>query len=208
MRRKAKKGEHVRENTSVPDDDRACLDRGNARGGDRPYSSATEKEAVTGRGGAQPDDSAHRSGQGGERRCILGLLNRKQWKGKGGSGRLGQGGEEGAREGSWRLGASVLHMMTKERTQTRSRMDVACPKIGLRGAWVAQSVKRLTSGQVTAQVMISRFASLSTALGCAGSSEPGACFRFCVSLSLSAPPTLALSLSKMYKHEGKLQRLR
>ena len=145
MRRKAKEGEHVRENTSVPDDDRACLDRGNARGGDRPYSSATEKEAVTGRGGAQPDDSAHRSGQGGERQCILGLLNRKQWKGKGGSGRLGQGGE-GAREGSWRLGASVLHMTTKERTQTRSRMDAACPKIRLRGAWVAQSVKGLTSG--------------------------------------------------------------
>ena len=36
---------------------------------------------------------------------------------------------------------------------------------------------------------------------CADSSEPGASFRFCVSLSLSAPPplTLCLSLSKINK---------
>ena len=31
---------------------------------------------------------------------------------------------------------------------------------------------------------------------CAGSSEPGACFGFCVSLSLSAPPLLTLGLSQ------------
>ena len=33
---------------------------------------------------------------------------------------------------------------------------------------------------------------------CADSSEPGACFRFCVSLSVSVPPrlTLCVSLSK------------
>ena len=30
---------------------------------------------------------------------------------------------------------------------------------------------------------------------CADSSEPGACFGFCVSLSLSAPPLLVLALS-------------
>ena len=36
---------------------------------------------------------------------------------------------------------------------------------------------------------------------CADGSEPGACFGFCVSLSLSAPPpSLSLSLSKINKH--------
>ena len=34
---------------------------------------------------------------------------------------------------------------------------------------------------------------------CADSSEPGASFRFCVSLSLSAPPPLSLSLSLSQK---------
>ena len=32
---------------------------------------------------------------------------------------------------------------------------------------------------------------------CADSSEPGACFRFCVSLSLCPKPARALSLSKI-----------
>ena len=52
-----------------------------------------------------------------------------------------------------------------------------------RGSWVAQSVKRQTS----AQVMSMPFVNLSPASGgfCSDSSEPGACFRFCVSLSLS-----------------------
>ena len=36
---------------------------------------------------------------------------------------------------------------------------------------------------------------------CANSSEPGACFRFCVSLSLYPFPTLTLSLSKINKHK-------
>ena len=57
--------------------------------------------------------------------------------------------------------------------------------------WGIQLVKRLTS----AQVMISRFVGSSPALGSVDSSEPGACFGFCVSPSLSAPPLLALSLS-------------
>ena len=37
---------------------------------------------------------------------------------------------------------------------------------------------------------------------CADSPKPGGCFGFCVSLSLSAPPPLALclSLSKVNKH--------
>ena len=49
---------------------------------------------------------------------------------------------------------------------------------------MAQSVKRLTS----AQVMIS-VCELKPHVGlCAGSSEPGTCFGFCVSLSLCPPP--------------------
>ena len=52
----------------------------------------------------------------------------------------------------------------------------------LRGAWEAQSVKWPTS----AQVMISRSVSWSPRVGlCADNSEPEACFRFCVSLSLT-----------------------
>ena len=59
------------------------------------------------------------------------------------------------------------------------------------GAWVAESVKRLT----VAQVMISWFVSSSPALGCVltvRSPEPA---LDSVSLSLSAPPLLSLSLS-------------
>ena len=50
------------------------------------------------------------------------------------------------------------------------------------GAWVTQPVKRPTA----AQIMISWFMSSSPA--------SGACIRFCVSLSLSAPLPLVLSL--------------
>ena len=73
-----------------------------------------------------------------------------------------------------------------------------------RGAWVAQSVGRLT----LAQVMISQLSGFEPCVGlCADISEPGACFRFCVSLSLSTlclpslPPSLTfcLSLSKINK---------
>ena len=62
-----------------------------------------------------------------------------------------------------------------------------------RGTWVAQLVKHPTM----AQDMISRFVSSSPASGSvlADSSETGACFRFCVSLSLCPSPAHALSLS-------------
>ena len=64
-----------------------------------------------------------------------------------------------------------------------------------RGAWVAQSVERLTS----AQVMISRSVSLSPTLGSvltAQSLEPA---LDSVSPSLSAPPPLMLCLSLSQK---------
>ena len=61
-----------------------------------------------------------------------------------------------------------------------------------RGACVAQSVERPTS----AQDMISRFMSENQPCIrlCSDSSEPGACFRFCVSFSLCPSPACALSL--------------
>ena len=71
-----------------------------------------------------------------------------------------------------------------------------------RGAWVAESVKRPTSAQVT----ISRSVSLSPAVGLwADGSEPGACFQFCVSLSLCPSPVhaLSLSVSKINKRKKK-----
>ena len=67
----------------------------------------------------------------------------------------------------------------------------------LRGAWVAQPVKRPTS----AQVMISQFVSSSPLSGSgltAQSLKPacfGVCVCVCVYVSLSAPPLLALCLS-------------
>ena len=62
--------------------------------------------------------------------------------------------------------------------------------------WVAQSVKCPTS----AQVMISRSVSLSPAVGGgADSSEPGAYFGFCVSLSLCPSPTRTHTLSPSQK---------
>ena len=60
------------------------------------------------------------------------------------------------------------------------------------GAWVVHSVKRPTS----AQVMISQLVSLSPFIRlCTGGSEPGACFGFCVSLSLPFCPFPARALS-------------
>ena len=68
------------------------------------------------------------------------------------------------------------------------------------GTWVAQSVRCLTSAQVT----ISRVVSSSPCIGlCADRPEPGACFGFCVSLSLHPSLLtlcLSLSLSKINKH--------
>ena len=58
-----------------------------------------------------------------------------------------------------------------------------------RGAWVAQSVERPTSARSRSRGLWVR------APRRALSSEPGACFRFCVSLSLCPSPVHALSLS-------------
>ena len=59
------------------------------------------------------------------------------------------------------------------------------------GAWVAQSVKRPTSTQV--MILLHEF---EPHIGLwADGSESGACFRFCVSLSLCPSPVHALSLS-------------
>ena len=55
------------------------------------------------------------------------------------------------------------------------------------GTWVAQSVKRPTSAQGP------------RVLPCADSSEPGTCFRFCVSLSPCPSPIRTLSLSVSQK---------
>ena len=60
----------------------------------------------------------------------------------------------------------------------------------LRGAWLAQSVKRLTLAHDLAVRGFEPHVGL-----CADGSEPGACFGFCVSPSLSPSPAHALSLS-------------
>ena len=62
------------------------------------------------------------------------------------------------------------------------------------GARVAQPVERLTS----AQVMIVQFVSSSPASGSVltNSSEPEACFRLCVSLSLPLPSSCSVSVSQ------------
>ena len=63
--------------------------------------------------------------------------------------------------------------------------------MGRSTTWVAQSVKHLTS----AQVMISLGHEFKPHIGfCANSTEPGACFRFCVSLSLCPFPAHSLYL--------------
>ena len=66
----------------------------------------------------------------------------------------------------------------------------------LRGAWGAQSIKRPISAQVT----ISTVCGFEPHVGlCADSSEPGAYFTFCVSLSLYPSPTHAPSVSLSQK---------
>ena len=73
------------------------------------------------------------------------------------------------------------------------------------GAWVTQLVKPLTS----AQAMILRSIEFEPHVGlCADSSEPGACFEFCVSISLCPshahalclPVSVSVSLAKINKH--------
>ena len=65
-----------------------------------------------------------------------------------------------------------------------------------RGAWVVQSVERpnFSSGH---DLTVREFEPCVRL--CADSSEPGACFRFCVSLSLSDPPLFMLCLSLSQK---------
>ena len=64
------------------------------------------------------------------------------------------------------------------------------------GTCVAQSVEHLTS----VQVMISRVHEFEPRVRlCADSSKPGACFRFCASLSFCPSPAHALSLSLQNK---------
>ena len=60
------------------------------------------------------------------------------------------------------------------------------------GAWVAQLVERPAS----AQVMISQFVGSSPVSGSVLTAQPGACFGFCVSLSLCPSPAHTLSLSQ------------
>ena len=62
----------------------------------------------------------------------------------------------------------------------------------MRGAWVAQSVKHLTS----AQVMISQFLSSSPTLGSVLTAQSLEIASDSVSPNLSSPPLLALSLSQ------------
>ena len=68
----------------------------------------------------------------------------------------------------------------------------------LRGVWVAQSVERPTLAQVMiSQLTISWFVSSSPHVGlCADGSEPGACFRFCVSPSLPFSCSCSVSVSQ------------
>ena len=65
-----------------------------------------------------------------------------------------------------------------------------------RGAWVAQSVKRLTSAQVMISWLVGSQAHVRL---CADSSEPGVCFGFCVSVCLCLSPAHALSVSLFQK---------
>ena len=72
--------------------------------------------------------------------------------------------------------------------------------IEIRGTWVPQLVKRLTS----AQIMISRIMGWSPMSGSilTAQSLDGGCFRLCVSLSLCPSPTrvCTCTLSKINKH--------
>ena len=72
-----------------------------------------------------------------------------------------------------------------------------------RGAWVAQSVERLTLGSGH-DLAVSEFESRVGV--CADSSEPGACFRFCVSLCLCPSPAGTLSLCLSLKNKQNIEK--
>ena len=90
--------------------------------------------------------------------------------------------------------------MTVKRMNSSKRVNVELEKQTNRGTWVAQSVKHPTS----AQVMISWFVSLSPASGSVLTAQSPEPVSDSVSPSLSAPPSLTLSLclslSKINKH--------
>ena len=71
------------------------------------------------------------------------------------------------------------------------------------GNWVAQSATHPTLGFSSGHDLPVR--GFEPRVGvCADSSEPGACFRFCVSFSLSLPPLVfCLCLSKINKCKKK-----
>ena len=94
----------------------------------------------------------------------------------------------------WRNGNPLALLVGTQTGAATLENSVEVPqKIKNKGTWVAQSVKPLT----LAQGMISRFVGSSPLLGSVltACSEPGTCFRFCVSLSLCPSPVHALSLS-------------
>ena len=80
----------------------------------------------------------------------------------------------------------------KEKKRKKKINGIKQKIVKVRGPWVAQLVTHMT----LAQVIISQFVSLSPTSGCADSSEPGACFRFCLPLSAPPPLTLCLSVSQ------------
>ena len=70
----------------------------------------------------------------------------------------------------------------------------------IRDAWVAQSVKHLTLGFGSGHdLMVHEFEPHIRL--CVDSSEPGACFGFCVSLSLCPSPTHSHSVSVSLKNK-------
>ena len=84
----------------------------------------------------------------------------------------------------------------EKKNNPRLKIHLNCfLKCKYRGAWVAQSVKRLTS----AQVMISQSVSSSPTLGSVLTTQSLEPVSDSVSPSLSAPPPLTLCLSKMNK---------
>ena len=90
---------------------------------------------------------------------------------------------------SYFLSELLYHASYLKIVQCEETTSVHLRSDRLWGAWVAQLVMCLT----LAQVMICGFKPCDEL--CADSSEPGACFRFCVSLSVYPSPIHALALS-------------
>ena len=88
-----------------------------------------------------------------------------------------------------------MEVMKLQRAEICKALSSVLEHSKYRGAWVAQSVERPTS----VQVVISQFVGSSPASGSVltACSEPGGCFRFCVSFSFY--PSLACVLSPKNK---------